>query len=577
MERLLEAVLREVSGQEAFHHIQHLTSLGSRLSGTRANEQAANYIKKVMDGYGLATTMDKFKVYNSYPGDASLEILVPLRKNIKCRGYAHITPTPPGGIEAELVYIGPGREEDYSDLNVANKIVLTDLRYGPARPERARIATSHGAKGMIVIDWGTKEHQVISNGAMKGVWGNPTPDTVRDIPQISAVGITGHDGAFIKTLLEQQDAIKIRLKATCSRSWQEVAQPIGKIEGAIEPEDFVLVAGHFESWEPGATDNAAGNGLMLELARILIGHKKELRRSVVFAFWNGHEVAEASGSTWFVDNYWDNLRDRAVAHMNIDQPGLRGTDRFEVLSTMEIKDFSIGIARAALKEDVLYTPLRGKHSDQSFYGVGIPSILGGTVFSNAEVEEMDGASLGWWWHTEEDTLDKVDISVLEKSMKVFAAYVVELSNADLLPFNFVTPIRALQEQLEELEKESQNIPVSFDTLISASKQLGLLIAQLEDRESDVQGQHINRCLIRLSRNLIPLLYTDRCRYEQDNYGQSELERILPLSHSLHTLLKLDKGSAEYEMLLTKCVRLRNKISDFLQDSIELLRRCLIDE
>ncbi len=568
MKRLIDEVLSEISPHAAFRHVEHLAGLGERLAGTPGSEAAAEYIRSVMSGYGLETELSRFRVYTSWPGSAGLEVVDPVRRDVRCRGYAHIESTPSEGIEAELVYVGGGREDDYESVDAAGKIVLTDLGSGPARPERARIAVGRGAVGMIVVDWGIPGHLVISNGAMKGVWGNPTPRTVRDIPRITAVGVPKAEGEFLKRLMSEHGAVRVRLRAACRREWREVSQPIGRIAGSVESERFVLIAGHFEAWGPGATDNAAGNGLMLELARVLARHGKDLRRGIVFAFWNGHEIAEAAGSTWFVDNFWDEIRDGAVAHMNIDQPGLRGTDRVQVFSTPELARFVAETARSVLGEEVIYAPLRGKHSDQSFYGAGVPSLLGGTVFPAEEIERMDGAELGWWWHTEEDTLDKVDVDLLGKSMRVFAAYAVELADASPLPFDFVTPLGAVLEELEALRREAraQRIPIKLDLLIAAAERLRDRAAAL----ARLRGGDADRCLLRLSRRIIPALYVAGCRYGQDPYGFSDLEGRLPISRSLRQLARMSSGSAEYEMLLTECVRRRNRIADLLEEAVELL-------
>lgn len=571
MEELLRSVLRELSPREALQHAEYLSRLGERLAGTQAVKWAAEYIHDAMEGYGLEVELQRFKVYTSYPGEASLTVLAPIVKDIRCRGYAHIESTPPVGIETELVYVGTGREEDYDGLDVIDKIVLTDLRGGPARPERARIAVARGAVGMIVSDWGLLDHPVISNGAMKGVWGNPTPDTVRAIPRIVAVGVPREDGELLKQLLVERGTVKVRLRAHCRREWVEVEQPVGRIEGSVEPEKFVLIAGHFEAWGPGATDNAAGNGLMLELARVLAAHGGKLRRSIVFAFWNGHEIAEAAGSTWFVDNLWDEIRDGAVIHMNIDQPGLRGTEHFQVFSTPELERFVMETARKILEEEVIYAPLRGKHSDQSFYGAGVPSLLGGTVFPVEEIERMGGAPLGWWWHTEEDTLDKIDAEVLGKSMRVFAAYAVELCNTSPLPFEFSSSIRVVRKELEGLHREirAHQVPIDLDPLISKAQRLERDAAKLEQLPREDTAS-IDRCLLRLSRWIIPALYVAGCRYRQDSYGLSDLEGALPISRLLRRLVRTPSSSADYEMFLTECVRRRNRITDLFGEAVKCL-------
>ena len=57
-----------------------------------------------------------------------------------------------------------------------------------------------------------------------------------------------------------------------------------------------------------------------------------------------------------------------------------------------------------------------RSSDQSFWGHGIPSVLAAlseqqaddSPTSKAHAHLFGGGGLGWWWHTPEDTLDKID-------------------------------------------------------------------------------------------------------------------------------------------------------------------------
>ena len=129
---------------------------------------------------------------------------------------------------------------------------------------------------------------------------------------------------------------------------------VGEIEGRSE--DFVVVGGHQDSWPgPQATDNAAGNACILELARVFNQHRDKLRRGLVAGFWTGHETGTMIGSSWFVDRNWDRLREHAVAYLQIDQPACAGTTRWSSASNVELKRFHQGVEGACSATG----PLRG--------------------------------------------------------------------------------------------------------------------------------------------------------------------------------------------------------------------------
>ncbi|MFQ8776747.1 MAG: hypothetical protein ACLR78_03865 [Roseburia sp.] len=49
-------------------------------------------------------------------------------------------------------------------------------------------------------------------------------------------------------------------------------------------------------------------------------------RSVVLARWSGHSDARYSGSTWYYDHHWEDLKENCVAHINMDICGCKGSD-----------------------------------------------------------------------------------------------------------------------------------------------------------------------------------------------------------------------------------------------------------
>ena len=99
--------------------------------------------------------------------------------------------------------------------------------------------------------------------------------------------------------------------------------PVATIPGAKEPDKFVLVHGHYDSWDVGVGDNATGDATLMELSRVLWENRAGLRRSVRLAWWPGHSTGRYAGSTWFTDHFAIDLDENCVAQINCDSPGCR--------------------------------------------------------------------------------------------------------------------------------------------------------------------------------------------------------------------------------------------------------------
>lgn len=574
MSKILEKILGELDEKEAMKHVVWFTeNTPKRISGMGDDRKAAEYINKKMTEYGLQTEILEFETYNSLPEYSDIKVLYPETVQIKSLPCCHIASTLPEGLKTELVYVGAGGEDDYTGKDVRGKVVLVEVSYAPATPEKARIAAGKGAIGMICMNWGGDE-DVICMRALKTVWGNPTNETFKNIPQIAGLSITRKAGEYLRELCKKNERVEILFKVKSTRQWDKLVQPLAILEGKEEPEKFLLVSGHLDAWEPGVTCNATGDGVMLELARVLAKYKDHLKRSIYFVFWNGHEIAEAAGSTWFADHYWDQLRDHCIGYINIDSPGMKGAVQYAADASRELSDFAEEVIKSILKEDVKVKYLT-KIGDQSFFGLGIPSIAGRMSFDEGYVEKTHGAFLGWWNHTVEDTLDKVDINNLKKDLLVNCAYIFEMLNSVMLPYDFAKTCLDIKEKLEMLNKESGGI-IEFDSLIEKANILREYIRKLNMCKSAILSEAnadeklilLNTALLKLSRILTSPFYTYCDRYQQDSYGLSILSKPIPLLYPVVSLKQMDPSTLEYKLLYTKLVKDRNRVSDALNEAIE---------
>ena len=566
--KLLNKMLEELDVKKSVEHIEWLTkNTPNRLSGGGQDRQAAEYICEKMESYGLESKILEFEAYNSHPGRSEVTVVYPENVKLKSLPCGHIKSTPIGGTEFEVIYLGSGGEEDYVGKNVEGKAVLVEVSYAPATPEKAMLASEHKAAAMICMNWGKPENELICNRALKAVWGNPTPENIDTIPQIAGVSVTRKDGEYLRDLCLNNEKVIINLDVQSTREWMTLPQPMGILRGSEEPEKFLLVSAHLDAWCPGVTCNATGDGTMLEMARVFGMFKDKIKRSIYFLFWNGHEIAEAAGSTWFEDYFYEDIRDNCIGYINIDSTGMLGAVKYGADASRELYDFAFETISDVLNEEIDVNYL-AKTGDQSFFGVGVPSIAGRISYSPEVISEQHGATLGYWNHTCEDGLDKMSVENMTKDNRVDVAVLLGLTNDPILPYNFEKTCEDMANKVEYIKNESNNV-VDLSGIAEKIKELKEKVELLNEmREKGNSGKldedsrkELNNTLLRLSRSITNAFYTNAEKFSQDSYGRTILSKPLPLLFPAIELSKMDSKSQEYKLLYTKMLRNRNRVAD----------------
>lgn len=580
----IRAILDEFSPEAAYHHTKTIAETWvNRLSGTEALDGAVAYIMDQLRGYGLANAkLDEFDGLVSLPLRSEVHVTAPETRFLDSRAFAQIGSTPDEGVETELVFVGPGGFPDYEGKEVAGKIVLAELSYAPPRPEKVRIATLKGAAGVILCNWGPSDSEIIPLGTVKSVWGNPTPDNIHRMDVVPAVGISRKDGEYLMRLCEK-GPVRVRLVAQATREWKKLRQPWARLEGTDDAEKFVIVGGHTDSWAQGATDNASGDAVRLEMARVFAKHQDLFRRSAEFVFWVGHENGIMEGSTWYVDNAWDRLNAHGLLYVNVDSPGMKGTSRYVAWSSPETIRWHSEIDREVVKKVKIDRIPLSKVGDQSFFGVGIPSVFGLTMHTPEEVRDWRGAILGTWYHSEQDTMECFDVDLLMEALRPMAAYVLDICTRLVLPFEYMTVADEFVAQLQEYQSAGGKY-VDLSEAIELAKKLKVKARGLdhygrslearyavadwaEKEELEARAELVNSCLMRLGRVLTRVRAQVTDRYDQDTYGLSALHKSVPVLYEMDHLARLDPEGQEHKLWLTKLTRERNRVTDALSDAI----------
>lgn len=568
---LYEKLVKELSLDNIYENMEYLVEeVGERLSGTKEMKKATEYLCSRLQRYGVDAHIDHFPMYQSYPGDASLKVTAPEKKEIKTRPVCHIESTPDSGIEGELIYLGSGTYEDYQGQDVCGKIVLTDMNWSPGRPEKARIAWEMGAKALIIMNWGKAEDDLIQMGAVKAQWGNPTPDTEKEIVRLTVVSISRRDGEYLAGLCKKGE-VKVWLKASASRQWITADQPIGRVCGGKSNGQYILVGSHVDAWGKSAICNASGNALNLELARICQKFREELARDVVFAFWDGHEIAEGGGSTWYCDHYWKEMNENCIAYINIDNLAIKGTVIPGVEGQPELKQFLMDAVKKVWGVKGQWNHAYKGGGDSSFFGIGVPYISFATEYTEAKLKELNYAFYSPWLHSDSDTIDKIDRDLLAGHGCYFLYLLEQLVSSPLVPYDLSALAEDIEGQWKAICAGAGRAKTLIEDLGEVFQKYTAALVSLAALASKQECRVLYNKLAILCERQTVMFRSESGRYGQDSCCALQTEKPIPaLERAIKKYNQSEVGSHEFYLWETQILRVKNMVYDGLNNSLEYI-------
>lgn len=559
--RIADAPYERVSPKRLMADVESIARW-VRLSGTSDELEAFEYVRRRLRAAGCSTQLLSHDAYISLPGPASLTV-TPAggdgSATVPCVTHSFAASTGPGGLEAPAVYAGSGASTDLSAAGAAGRIAVID---GLATPDRVHAAQMAGAAGLVFLNRDPLVHEMI----VSPVWGSPTLDAITHLPRLPVVSVARQEGDRLREVVKAGGA-RMRVTAEVDTRWRKTPLLIGDLPGEVE-DTFVLMAGHIDSWHRGAMDNGTANATMLEVARVL-GRTKRYR-GVRFAFWSGHSHGRYSGSTWYADHHWHELHARCVAHINVDSVGGRGAvinrHAYAMPETRGVADQVIH----ALVGGHFTGGRVGRAGDQSFLGVGVPSLLmslseqpGDSPEASRDFNIRTGGAtggLGWWWHTTDDLPDKIDPAALERDCRIYLGIVHAFSATPVLPLDYGATAREWLGTLQSLRRgtgrridlrpaidEARRLVAGTEALARVARGLGASPVRRTVRV-------VNAALLALGRTLIPLGYTQSGRFDHDPALE---QRGTPLLAALRALATASEGDARH--LAVRAVRDLNAI------------------
>ena len=282
--------------------------------------------------------------------------------------------SPSGDVTGEIVYVNFGVPADYETLqklgiDVKGKIVLA--RYGGSwRGIKPKVAAEHGAIACIIYsdphEDGYAQGDVYPEGPFRG-WGMIQRGSVMDMPRYpgdpstpgrpSKAGVERIPIDKIETFapipvqpMSYRDGIellkrlkgpvapeawrgslpttyhigpgpaKVHMKLQMDYAQRRLINVVGRITGAVAPDEWVIVGSHRDAWTFGASDSVSGHVSMMAVARAMGDMMKKgwrPRRSLLFVSWDGEEQG-LLGSTEWVEDLGAELRAKAAIYVNRD-------------------------------------------------------------------------------------------------------------------------------------------------------------------------------------------------------------------------------------------------------------------
>jgi hypothetical protein len=507
-------LLSAVSASELMEFTAQL-SAEVRLSGSPEELRALRWAESRVASWGFHTRLLTHDGYVSLPGPARLEVAG--LGELECITHSFAVSTPPGGLAARIVDVESGAEADWMRPEVSGRIALVN---GLATPEMARRANAAGAAAQIFINDDHLHEMILSP-----VWGSPTLDQLALYPHTPAISVRQADGQRIRSALTS-GSCSARIDAVVETGWRTLPLLEASLPGTVEPNSFVLFAGHIDSWHYGAMDNGSANATMLHLARLLAERRTLLRRGLRICFWSGHSHGRYAGSAWYVDRHWEELRRHCAAYVNIDSVGGCGATLLsEGYCMAETFDLGRAVIRRHGGQDFAGARV-GRAGDESLVGVGVPALLM-TVSEQPPQAGATGAAsviggrsggLGWWWHTPEDTLDKLDPELLARDGRLYAATLMRLCAEPILPFNYAAAAAELDDLIAMYQRllgdrfDLGSAAECAQALRREAAALHVAIEALRARlaAGELEPAHlteINMAIMAIGRATIPLNYT----------------------------------------------------------------------
>lgn len=298
------------------------------------------------------------------------------------------------------------------------------------------------------------------------------------------------------------DQVKIHMDLKQDYKFRTIWDVIGRVQGTEYPDALVIAGNHRDAWVYGAVDPNSGTAAMLEAVHgigALLKQGWRPKRTILFASWDAEEEGLIGSTEWTEDHAAELTH--AVAYFNMDI-GVSGPD-FDAEAVPSLKQFVRDVTKQVSSPDggTVYenwvkqqaNKAAKRHPDLGFNGhrQGIVPEQGARIgdlgsgsdyspflqhFGVPSTDISSGGPYGvyhsafddyqWFTQNADPTFEYE-----QQQARVFGLEVLDMANADVLPYDYVTYAREVGEYLFNAQKKAKGhgMKLDFEAANAAAK------------------------------------------------------------------------------------------------------------
>ncbi|MEO8670930.1 MAG: M28 family peptidase [Tahibacter sp.] len=425
----LELRDRASKDQTAYQVLESLTTeVGARLAGSPNDEKARNWAIAKFKALGYDKVWTEPVKYPRWVRRSEhAQMVAPFAHTLAITALGYSPATPKGGLSTTIVAFDSFKSLQAATAEmVKGKIVYVSERMHPARdghdygtigsPIRSRgpaIAAGLGAAAYVLRSAGTDNDRLPHTGVTR--WAD-------NGPRIPAAAVSNPDADLIDAALRRGAAVTLKLELDCGISGEYTgANVIGEVTGSGQPEEFVIMGGHLDSWDlgTGAIDDGAGVAIGMATGQLIAKLPQRPKRSIrVVAFAN--EEAGLYGGKAYAEAHG-----KDVAQHVLGSESDFGGDRIWRLQA-SVKATALPALDQIMQ---VLAPLgveRGSGVGEGGPDLGPMHSVGMAALSLTQ----DGTRYFDIHHTANDTFDKIDPAQLAQNVAVYATWAYMAAQAD---------------------------------------------------------------------------------------------------------------------------------------------------
>jgi aminopeptidase YwaD len=382
--------------------LNDLMTFGNKHCGTAEGQQAAAYLQDRFHAIGLSDTHTEAFTFPQWKLDsATFSISIdgmqlPIGFDVfEASGSGNVT-------DADIVDVDTATDADLSGKDLTGKVALVIRDPSFHRAAQFRNVQKAHAVGMLYLSVAPENLRQV--GSVRFDW-----EAQGTIP---AITVGADDGATIRAALTGGKQVRATIAVATSSAPATGTNVVGRIEGKL-PQTIVMGA-HFDTWFAGSADNGGGVAELLAIAERR-KHEGKPKYTMVFVAYDGEEIGLYGG--------YDYLRkhvtvggDPVVAVINFESPSANNPD---IAGLVHSNQPALDKALQAAHLRQLYGVYAGLEVVAMLFGGIIPTDIQGVYRSG--VPTVTTAVTNNYYHTTQDTPDKVDLDMLAESADEFDA------------------------------------------------------------------------------------------------------------------------------------------------------------